>query len=150
MRMAFEELMFKHQNEYDLLMHLSEVVKANFSTYHGQNFYIHLGGSENQLSMIDEVKQFTDQYDLGDYLYVERDHEACIVVKSNLDSVGMLLNGRYVFAEHIITENKIELVGTRGGSILPPPGVEVMSSVEMMQAFGMIEDSLQKSKRHVS
>jgi hypothetical protein len=148
--MAFDEFMHKPLNEYDLFTKLSKHISENFGALHGKHFYFHLSVAGDHNSMIDEVMQFADLYEFGQHLYVDRDYEACIVMRSDQNSIGLLLMGEFEFAEHKVENSHVAVAFERQESNLPSRRLSGFSSVDVMKAFGQIKESLQESKRNIA
>jgi hypothetical protein len=148
--MALEKFMHKPSDEYELFTKISQEVSENFNYYHGEYFYIHLSKASEQTSVADEIKSSKDSYEIGHHLYVERDKQACILIRSEDNSIGLLLHGEFDWAENVVHSNRIQVLTERQKSILPGIRRSKLSAVERMQAFGLIEESLQESKRKIS
>jgi hypothetical protein len=148
--MAFEKFLNIASNEYKIFTELSHEIANNFANYHGQNYYFHISKAGENISVIDEVKQFTDLYEFGEYLYIMRDREGCIIMRSDPNSIGLLLNGEFDFAEHTIKPDNIIIAYELTESTLPISRNCKMTSIEIMQAFGLINESLNKVKGQIA
>ncbi|MEQ1664705.1 MAG: hypothetical protein ABL927_04950 [Bdellovibrionales bacterium] len=147
--MNFDKFLNIPSNEFELFMKLAQNALMSFKEFHGQNFYIHLKDcGDGKHSLIDETRAFTDLYKFGHYAYIDRDREACIFFRSDKNSIAMLLYGERDSGELIINESGITVLYGPNKSTLPGARRCKLTALEMMEAFGQIEQSLQKTKRH--
>lgn len=150
-KISFETFLNQTGEEYSLLQQVAGYAQAHYSILHGPYCYIHLRDLKNGFVQIDEVKVFSHPTPAWRHLYIERDHEPFITVRPEKESMGLMLSGFKMVVE--LGVSKLEAILRYGPapSILPKPGSKVMSSLDMMEAFGMISDAvLEQMRRKIS
>jgi hypothetical protein len=144
----FEKFLNTPSNEYELFTKISHEISENYTDFFGQWIYIHLSKAGENISVADEIKSSEDPYEIGHHLYIDRDKQACILIRTDKTTMTMLLYGEFDWAEHMIRPNNVQVLIPRGDTSLPFARACPMTAVEMMQAFGHISDSLQQTKRN--
>jgi hypothetical protein len=144
--MALEIFLNKPADEYKLFNLVSQEISNNFSFYYGQKIYLHISKADNHQSAIDEIKIFAEYQEFGEYLYIEREKEGCILIKPDNDSIRMMLDGEFYFTEVRIKMDDIKITFEKSCSRLPSARKSNMSTIEVMQAFGHIKESLLQAK----
>ncbi len=144
--MEFKTLMFKPSNEHELFMKVAEEIHKNYSTFHRQHRYIHLKDCGEQKSLIDEVQDFTKVGDPQHYTYVERANQACILIRSDKDSIAMLLYGEYQSGQLKITVDEVKNLWGPHKSSLPGARRSKLTPMQTREAFGLIGNELKKSR----
>jgi hypothetical protein len=145
--MAFENFINKPTNEHELFMQLANEVKNNFITHHKQYYYFHISDVDGQKSQIDYVQDLRKLEDHIHYVYIERDKQACILLRSDENSISMLLYGERDSGHLKITPKEVVELGNRAKSTLPARRRSKMTAIEIRQAFGFMEDSLHDFRR---
>ena len=148
--MTLNFLINKPMDEYKLFLEVAIEVKDHFQYFFGDTHYIHLVPVNSRMSYIDEIKTFKIPEEAGYYTYVKRDNEACILLRSNERSISMLLCGESDYACAIVTLEKIYITDGPAKSTLSFSRNCGLTSIEKMQAFGVINDSLQELKGNKS
>jgi hypothetical protein len=146
--MNFDKFMNRPTSELSLFTAIADEICKNYILYHGPYYYLHLKDCGDGLhSMIDEVKNDNEIDDFWNYTYIERDRQGCILIRSDKNSISMLLHGEYYFAEILVTRETYKIVYGPNNALLPVVRDCPLSAVEIMIAFGHIENSLQAEKR---
>jgi hypothetical protein len=147
--MNFDKFLNIPSNEFELFCAIAEEIRLNYSKYHGPYYYLHIKGCGDGLnSIIDEVKNDNEVADFWNYTYIERDRQGCILIRSDKNSISLLLHGEYHFSEVRVTPNNLTIVIPPDRAILPSLRKSKRSAIETMIAFGHISDSLQAVKRN--
>ncbi|MCB0350816.1 MAG: hypothetical protein KDD38_06510 [Bdellovibrionales bacterium] len=144
--MEFKEFYKKPSTEFDLTAQIAHHVQQNFNKFIGEYYYMHLGQLTSGKAQIDEVQDLKRVDDAWSFVYVEREHTACILVRSNEKSITILLCGEKEWAEYSVTEGMAALVD--GPIVSPLPGFRTcpLTAMQRLEAFGFIADSLQETK----
>ncbi len=144
--MEFDDYFHKPTNEFELFVSIANRIQKNFLALHGRWFYIHLNKENKETSSIDEVQDLLKTQDPWRYTYIERDRQACILVRSDKDSVAMLLYGEFQSGHIKVTPEKVNILGGPGKSTLPGYRRSKLTAIQRMQAFGHIKEELKTSR----
>jgi hypothetical protein len=146
--MGLNDFMYLPIDELDLLNNISHEISTNYDFYHGQNIYFHLIDAGDKKSIVDDIKYFTDLYDFGDYLHIEKRNHACVIMRSDPDSIALFMVGEHTTAGTLVTKNNYIFDYLPHTSCLPARRRSKLTIEQVMMAFGYIEDSLKKTRGH--
>ncbi len=139
--MPFKEFMNLPSNEFELFILIANEVQENYSLYHWRDYYLHLTDSGNRQSLIDEVHELSAMDDPWHFTYIERDRHACILLRSDEESITMLLCGEYEEAYVKVTTKQVFFLDGPARSTLPSMRTVPLTAMQIMEAFGLVPGS---------
>jgi hypothetical protein len=148
--MGLKSFMHKKIDELELLEKISKEIADNYDSYHGLHIYLHLIDAGEGMSILDDIRYFTDLYDCSDHLHIEKHNHACIAVRSYPHKMSAFLCGEHKSAGNKISKNNFICDYKAHDSCLPAFRRSKMTAREVALAFSEISDSLQKSKGYIA
>jgi hypothetical protein len=144
--MNLQKFMHKPCIELELLKYVSQTLADNFSQFHGKHIYLHLTDAGDGHSILDDIRFYDEELDIGDYFYIEKFLDASILVRSDKDSFCVFLRGEYTSAGTLITNGKYVFDYEPHESYLKSHRRDGLTAHDLRLAFGEISESLEKSR----